>query len=260
MKRSKKAPESGPNWMDTYGDMVTLLMCFFVLLYSISTVDQSKWIQLVQSFNPDATDVSQIVANPEIEDDANDPVPGSVEFEFAEQFEEMYAELQAMQTEFEDSVDIEVSKGADYQFIRFNDSVFFDGDSSVLRPEGAVVLDRFTEIIGEAPEAIGEIQVLGHTTQAHPDLPNELMFDRVLSANRSAVVAAYIQEKNLIEPSRLISLGFGQFRPVASFDTEEDRIKNRRVEILITRSGAVGTFDSFYDEVYEGLVDSTEIN
>ena len=46
----------GANWMDTYGDMVTLLLCFFVLLYSMSTVDENKWKALVQSFNPDAVE------------------------------------------------------------------------------------------------------------------------------------------------------------------------------------------------------------
>ena len=42
MGKRKKAEEGGANWMDTYGDLVTLLLCFFVLLYSISTVDQAK--------------------------------------------------------------------------------------------------------------------------------------------------------------------------------------------------------------------------
>ena len=59
-KRKKGGGGGGANWMDTYGDMVTLLLCFFVLLYSISTLDQSKWIMIVKSFNPDAVDVSQI--------------------------------------------------------------------------------------------------------------------------------------------------------------------------------------------------------
>ena len=45
----KKRSGGGANWMDTYGDMVTLLLCFFVMLYSMSTLDQEKWIALVES-------------------------------------------------------------------------------------------------------------------------------------------------------------------------------------------------------------------
>ena len=49
MKKKRKA--GGASWMDTYGDMVTLLLCFFVLLYSMSTVDQEKWEEVVRSFS-----------------------------------------------------------------------------------------------------------------------------------------------------------------------------------------------------------------
>ena len=59
-KRNKGGGGGGANWMDTYGDLVTLLLCFFVLLYSISTLDQSKWIMIVKSFNPEAEELSQI--------------------------------------------------------------------------------------------------------------------------------------------------------------------------------------------------------
>ena len=55
MKKRNKPSGGGANWMDTYGDLVTLLLCFFVLLYSISTLDQAKWIQVVKSFTPEAT-------------------------------------------------------------------------------------------------------------------------------------------------------------------------------------------------------------
>ena len=54
MKMKKKSGGGGANWMDTYGDMVTLLLCFFVLLYSMSTISEEKWKMLVVSFNPDA--------------------------------------------------------------------------------------------------------------------------------------------------------------------------------------------------------------
>jgi chemotaxis protein MotB len=60
IKKDKKPEELG-SWMDTYGDMVTLLLCFFVLLYSMSSVDQTKWKLLVQSFNPSALEGSDQV-------------------------------------------------------------------------------------------------------------------------------------------------------------------------------------------------------
>ena len=50
-RRSGGGGGGGANWMDTYGDLVTLLLCFFVLLYSISSLDQAKWIMIVKSFN-----------------------------------------------------------------------------------------------------------------------------------------------------------------------------------------------------------------
>ena len=54
IKKKSGGGGGGANWMDTYGDMVTLLLCFFVLLYSMSTIDQEKWMMIVQSFNKTA--------------------------------------------------------------------------------------------------------------------------------------------------------------------------------------------------------------
>ena len=58
MKRKKKSV-GGADWMATYGDFVTLLLCFFVMLYSMSSVDSQRWIALVQSFNPDAVETQE---------------------------------------------------------------------------------------------------------------------------------------------------------------------------------------------------------
>ena len=55
LKKKSGGGGGGANWMDTYGDMVTLLLCFFVLLYSMSTIDSAKWEALVMSFNPTAS-------------------------------------------------------------------------------------------------------------------------------------------------------------------------------------------------------------
>lgn len=227
----KKKGGGGANWMDTYGDMVTLLLCFFVLLYSMSTLDQQKWIQLVQSFNPDAT--------PEVTDNMGnggqyaDPVTGPDQSQVDANMEELFENLKAYVAAQGAGENISVTKGDGYVFISFNDAVFFDGDSYVLREEGEKVLTDVGQMLGQASNSIDEVRILGHTAQASPDELNNPTTDRFLASNRATVALVYLQEMNVIDPARLVSLGCGQWRPVSSNDTSESRAKNRRVEMIV---------------------------
>lgn len=253
MARKQKAPEEGASWMDTYGDMVTLLLCFFVLLYSISTVDAMKWELVVKSFNPKAEEVSQIVVNTD-QNEQGMEVPGGtdVPLEEIEDFEDLYYMLEKAIAENNLEGEVELEKGEDYTFINFRDNIFFDGDSAVLKPEGTQILDAFNKALDSVSSTIGEIQVLGHTSQADPDHPNNPVNDRVLSSERAARVAAYIHQHSQIAPEKIIAIGYGQHRPIASFDTAEDRARNRRVEILITKDDAVvKNLEEYYNEIYE---------
>ncbi len=248
MKRRKKSGGGGANWQDTYGDMVTLLLCFFVLLYSISTVDVVKWENLVRSMNPNVDKVSQVVQDKDIEP-GEETVPGSIQSD--EVFEELYEGLAEELAAATESGEVSIHKGEDYQFITFKDSIFFDGDSPVLREEGKVVLDAFIEVTKPKVSVIEAIHVMGHTTQANPHAPVDLQKDRILSADRSANVVIYLQSKNLMDPAKLVHEGYGQFHPIASFNTEKDREKNRRAEILILQKGATQkTLEEYYKEVY----------
>ncbi len=278
MERNK-APEEGSSWMDTYGDMVTLLLCFFVLLYSISSVDQVKWENLVKSLNPDAAkEVSQLVTTENqpgdddvpgstdlpkdtnrdaiYEDDLNDPKENtgrSPEEQQAldEQFDSLYEKLQELKELADDATEVEIAKGEGYTFITFRDKVFFDGDDWVMRDDGKKMIDVFAKIIKPCAKSIEQIQIIGHTSQGRPDKKNNINTDRELSAMRSAVVTAYLQKKKVIAADRLYSSAFGQHRPIASFDTPEDRAKNRRVELLITKTGNVeNQLDKYYKQVY----------
>lgn len=236
MKRNKKSG-GGANWMDTYGDMVTLLLCFFVMLYSMSRMDESKWIALVQSFNPDyaVDEPSQIVVPGEI---ANEPVTDLPSGLTQDQVEAALEELYLSMSEYAESAGLQdmvsLSKGSGYVFISFDDTIFFDGDSSVLKDGGKAILDQIAVPLAEASESINEIRVLGHTAQASPDRPNYVDVDRFLSSDRATVVTIYLQEKNIIDPARLVSVGYGQWRPIASNDTAETRAQNRRVELIIS--------------------------
>lgn len=248
MKIKKKKGGGGANWQDTYGDMVTLLLCFFVLLFAISSVDQVKWENLVRSLNPNAEEVSQVIEDLEIEP-GNEEVPGSVQSDKA--FEEIYDGLVQEMKELGVEDSVQIVQGEGFQFISYRDNVFFDGDSPVLRDEGKKVLDGFARATKPAADAIEAIHIMGHTSQADPNKPNDIETDRQLSALRAANVLIYLQPKNLVDPANLVSEGYGQFHPIATFKTRAGRQKNRRAEILILEKGASQrNLSEYYEEVY----------
>lgn len=250
MKKIKAPEGGGADWMGTYGDMVTLLLCFFVLLYSISSVDQAKWENLVKSMNPNASEVSQIVSDTQLTP-GEDDVPGGAPDATSEQFDQMAQALQDVAASMGIESNVEITKGEGYAFISFRDEVFFDGDSYIIKGQGQAILDGFAGAIAPASDSIKEIQVLGHTTQADPHVVNEVVGDRMLAAERSAQVVSYLQMKNVVEPSKLVSAAYGQYRPIDSFATEESRSRNRRAEILITKTGsAEQSLATYYEEVY----------
>ena len=142
MKKRNKSASGGANWMDTYGDLVTLLLCFFVLLYSISTVDQAKWVQVVKSFNPNAVEVSQIAIDNVPE--ATDEVPNHVENGSMDEdeFDSLYEELRKALEEAGMEGEVDLYKGDGFTFVTFRDNVFFAGDSSIIKDEGKGILDQ----------------------------------------------------------------------------------------------------------------------
>lgn len=257
MSRRKKGGGGGEDcgsWMDTYGDMVTLLLCFFVMLYSMSDINQQKWEIFVKSIFPNAGDTQQIAINENIAEGEFD-VSGNLEMDIdltPDSMEQLFLAL--VQKLQESGIDgVSVSQGEGYTFVAFENQAFFTGDSSILTSEATKILDVFCEIIAPQAENISQIEIMGHTAQADPNKPNNPRTDRLLSSARSAEVAAYIQNKNIIDPSKLVGISYGQFRPVDTFETQEGRAKNRRVEFLIVDKGAdIKSMNDFYEEIYNG--------
>ena len=232
--KKKSSGGGGANWMDTYGDMVTLLLCFFVLLYSMSTIDQEKWMLIVQSFNKDAevsTDDS-----PRGPDGNNDAELGNdmpmTQDEVNEQVEAILEYLEEYAAGQAEAESVSTTVGDGYMFISFSDDTFFGGDSFELTDRAREVLGGLCPMLEEMKPYINEIKVSGHTASAQGTYnPYK---DWRLSSDRAAMVAAFIWENTSIQAARLTSEGNGQWLPVAGNIEEADRSKNRRVEILIS--------------------------
>lgn len=257
----------GGSWMDTYGDLVTLLLTFFVLLYSMSTVDAAKWDLFVLSI-PKGAAAIEAAANVLIDSEAtkstegreDDTIAGGVEqtpYEIEMTTDELFLILSEALNEFAEengsTEGISVSRGEDYTFISFKDSLFFAGESSTLTAQGKKILDVFTDIIKDADDLIGQINIMGHTAQAHADRENDTRVDRMLSAMRSAEVCIYIQNKDVIAPEKLVTMAYGQYRPVDTSNTAEGRALNRRVEMVLWDLGVdADEMNDYYSDYGSG--------
>ncbi len=263
IKKKSGGGGGGANWMDTYGDMVTLLLCFFVLLYSISTIDESKWKAIVQSFNPNA--IPSATVNPGGSGpnaDSNEGEGGPMgelseqeikeleQQEIDEALDALFQALQSYAAESEAGKNIEVTKGDGVVYVNFNDAVFFVADQWNMLPGGEEVLSAFCEILDQAEPYIDEVRVMGHTAQGTPGRPNTPFTDRQLSSMRGVVVTVFIQEHSNMDPARLVNEGLGQHRPIASNDTEETRVLNRRVEIAISGKNVLDELGDSIEQYY----------
>lgn len=253
--------DEGGSWMDTYGDLVTLLMTFFVLLYSMSSIDSAKWDVFVRSIFPNGRpgdkSAEQIIINGQATD--KDEPAGELGDSGAPEntvdpnnINELYLQIaQALNGAGIDGV--EVSRGQDYTFVVFKDKAFFAGDSSVITPQGQETLSIFCDTIAPDANKLSQVNIMGHTAQADPERANNPRNDRILSVMRAAEVCLFIQGRGIISPDKLVSIGYGQFHPIADNATSEGRAKNRRVEILLIDEGAeIRNINEYFEEYYSG--------
>ncbi|MCI1965322.1 MAG: OmpA family protein [Oscillospiraceae bacterium] len=267
--RKKKRDESsgGPNWLDTYADMVTLLLTFFVLLFSMSTMSSSKWQKLVVALtaNVAKTPVNseqQVVIDPSSYSESAAPDAAAKDeglglesqpvVDKVTDFDQLYAYLKHYIEKNNLDSSVKIYKGDGYTFLSFRNSIFFDGDSSVLRAQGKVILNYLCDAMSNIPDQIGEIRFYGHTAKvSETNTPERQAFDRGLSDDRAKNVLLYVQTKGIISGAKMVSEGYGEYRPIVPDDgTEATRSKNRRVEIYLSKTGKTAdVLDRVYEEI-----------
>ncbi len=250
VKRKEEAPPPGaPAWMNTYGDMVTLLLCFFVLLFAMSTIDVVKFKALAASVqgtpvimeggaSSSIIDLmgSGIMEMPKVESSMN---------QSKERAKKAQQELQQMASQFktyfatqEQAQMIEVKVADESIIIRFPDGVLFDLGKASLRPEAIPVLDIVANEINNYPD--NEVMIEGHTD----NLPiNTVQFPSnwdLSSARAISVLKFFINEK-AIDPARVLAVGRGEYMPIDTNNTPEGRAKNRRVEIKLKSKYLIST-------------------
>ncbi|QGU95092.1 OmpA family protein [Clostridium bovifaecis] len=234
MSKRKKPEGSEVNteaWLATYADTITLVLTFFVLLYSYSNIDAVKFKQLSTSLQSvltgqNSTSVLEFNYNGEV------PIVGPPQDLGPQQG----GESQGMYSKVKSFVDtnnlkdvVEIKKDTKGIIIELKDNVLFDTAKAEIKEPSRGILDKISKLIGSFPN---EIIVEGHTDNV-PIHNYEFASNWELSTQRAVNVLKYFVENKGLNPKRFQAAGYGEYRPIAPNDTYANKTKNRRVNILI---------------------------
>jgi len=238
--RRKPPPEeeSGGSWMDTYGDMVTLLLTFFVLLFSFSSVDAEKWKALVGAFTGtpveavSAMDTSSGNEEVNVVNNAGSQKPG--EEKTKEQFKELYEKIKKHIEEKGLSTKLTVEMNDGEILMRLSDSILFASGSAKLVPSAMPLMRDIGGLFKQAQESIGMVRIEGHTDN-RPISNGEFADNWQLSSARAYTVLSYLKDNRMVTQNKLSYTAYGEQHPIASNATEKGKAKNRRVDFVIVR-------------------------
>lgn len=253
---ARKRRESGGSdsgaWMNTYADMVTLLLTFFILLYSMSSLDSTKFNIFVEAFTERTGEFDSFILYLEgIGAESDLQYADSPELVKIENLNDVFERLDVYVRENNLEQNISVSQGDGYVFISFADDMLFEPNSARLNSSILEILHFIGQGIKSIEDEVEMISVNGHTA-AIPGNPDYAVSDRLLSSDRANAVLMYFEEVMHIDSTKLVQIGFGKYKPLEDNETEEGRRRNRRVEILISSDNPI---TNQIDNVYEQLVE-----
>ncbi|RKD27779.1 chemotaxis protein MotB [Caminicella sporogenes DSM 14501] len=241
MSRKKfKEEESGgvPEYMLTYGDMMTLLLCFFVLLFAFSEIDARKFQAIMQSFQGSAgilksgksIEVDDYISNSLNEDNLTSSVDELANLRKLKQIVENYL----VENDLENQILVSLEKRG--LLLRFKENVLFDSGKAVLKPKSKATLKFLAGLLKRKEFADKFIRVEGHTDSDPIIRSTKYPTNWELSSIRAANVVRFFIEETNMKPERFSISGYSKYHPVAPNDTPENKAKNRRVDIVILRS------------------------
>lgn len=268
MKRNKKKEqESGgaPNWMVSYGDVMSLLLTFFVLLFSFSTIDAQKWQELVDSFNGKVSVIesnqnheaaiinltdykmgadnrrnNEMQAHEYEESKAivtgePEKVAENQEVEENDEFVEIYEKIQDIAKKNNYDAKAQVILTKDMIILRFDNQLLFDSGEATLDTKALDVLVDISPVINEHHSAIGKLLIEGNTDNV-PIKNLEYRDNYELSTQRALVVLYYLRDEIGFPREKLVAVGYGEFNPIADNSTEDGRSQNRRTDIVLLKA------------------------
>jgi len=225
-KKKKCPPVGAPVWMCTFADMMSLLLCFFVLLLSFSTMDKQKYEEMVGSLEKafGTQREKPLLGMPQGQEMISPEMPGQpIDLTLHVQI------VQTMGQEIKNGL-IEVTEDEEGVTLRVKESVAFDSGRAVIKPRFLQLLDKLGQLVAKLD---ADVVVSGHTDDTPLKKDADFASNWGLSTARAVNVVEYWAKKYRIPASRLAAVGYADGHPLADNRTAEGRARNRRVEFMI---------------------------
>lgn len=235
--KGKKEGGGSPGWMTTFSDLMSLLLTFFILLYSMSNIDAQKFKDMSLSLQGVLSGLGYTQVLEGENNEMEIPIDNETPLDQSEidssalmqKIQEVYKKVLDYVDEQGLDADVTVNYNKRGIFVDIKEAILFDSGSAKIKASGLVVLKKIEGILKEFDN---EIVIEGHTD----DVPMENALyasNWELSMSRSVAVVRYLSETGNIPAKRLSATGYGEYKPIVPNIDEKNRSINRRVNILI---------------------------
>lgn len=262
-KRKKEEPQkASAEWMNTFADLMNLLLCFFVLLFAMSTVDAQKFEMIAASFSQTfsifsggqtsigegmllGNGVSQFNDLDQYMNSMGKSAESESESEELDEIDEMQekieeaklAESEKLAERIEEAIEesqmedmIQLDFTSQYVQLTLKGAILFDSGSASLKTDAMPIVEKVALILERYAEH--EIEIEGHTDNV-PIHTSKYANNNELSSSRALSMFDYLVEHTTLQPMQIKHSGRGEYMPIADNSTPEGRAKNRRIEIKI---------------------------
>ncbi len=282
MSRRKSVDDSEDTgrWLLTYSDLITLLLAFFVVMYSMSRIDAKKFGRMSENlqgaFHSEddkgrASAGESVLGLGELKVGRLKSVAQHLRSSLGTAKDRVSLGGQivplirpdstAGESGFSATEPISMEINQRGLVIHVVESALFESGQAVLKPGALAMLDRIAEEIKDLPN---QIRVEGHTDN-RPIATARFPSNWELSSARATAVVRYLIDKHGFSPEKLSALGFGEYRPLAPNDSDDNRAKNRRVDIVILTDNlskyeplpadTTGGFEEFGENYFQAILE-----
>lgn len=245
-RRPQSREDKGaPKWMVTFSDLMTLILVFFIMLFSMSVVDANKFKAIAESFQdravfdafPSVIPFEEPADDGDVSDDpfeeTTDPFESFIEIdeeEINEQLDDLMEEVNEFLEENELTEEISASRDDRGVVLVLQEQALFESAAAEIIPNAYPFMEKVGTLLGSIPNMV---KVEGHT-DSRPINTAQFPSNWELSGARASSVIRYLVVNQSLEPERFLAIGYGETRPVVPNTTADNLQQNRRIVIVIS--------------------------